>query len=74
MKNKIKNIMSTVFEIDEIEISDDISAGNFEKWDSLRHMNLIMALEDEFGISFSEEEMITMMSLKKILKAIDEKM
>ena len=40
---KIKEVMSVVFEIPLESISDDSSYDNIENWDSLRHLNLILA-------------------------------
>lgn len=53
---KIKQVMSVVFEIPVESICDDASSDNIENWDSLRHLNLILALEEEFGISIPDEE------------------
>ena len=35
-------------------------------WDSLNHMNLIVALEEEFDVTFDEEEINEMISLELI--------
>lgn len=71
MDKNIKRIMSNIFEIQEDEISDDSSIDKIESWDSLKHINLIIALEEHFGISVNEEEMLEMISyadIKRILK------
>jgi acyl carrier protein len=40
----------------QTEINEDSSADSIEQWDSLRHLNLVLALEEEFGISIPDEE------------------
>ncbi len=63
---KIKRVMSAVFEIPVESIADDASSDNIENWDSLRHLNLILALEDEFGISIPDEEVGNLVNYKLI--------
>ena len=52
----LKNVLAILFKVDIDEINDDSSMDNVEKWDSLSHLKLVLALEDEFKISFTEEE------------------
>ena len=52
MEIRIKTVMSAVFNLDVNTISRISSPDNIENWDSLKHMNLIIALEEEFGIEF----------------------
>ena len=66
MKDKIKNVMSAVFDIDKDIIGDDASTTNLENWDSINHMNLVIAIEDEFNIVFDDEEIVRITSLKSI--------
>ena len=63
---KIKQVMSAIFEIPVEIISDDASSDNIENWDSLRHLNLILALEEEFGVSIPDEEVGNMVNYKLI--------
>ena len=63
---KIKEVMSTVFEIPLESISDDSSYDNIENWDSLRHLNLILALEEEFEVSIPDEEVGNLVNYKLI--------
>ena len=72
LKEKIINVMSVVFEVDETEINEDSSADTIEKWDSLRHLNLILALEEEFGVSIPDEEVGNMVNYKIIYHVINE--
>jgi acyl carrier protein len=66
VENKIKYIMSSVFGIHKNEIHDNVSPDTVESWDSLKHMDLIVSLEEEFEIEFSDEEIIKMMNYKSI--------
>ena len=70
MKNKfdkkIKKIMATVFETNVEMISDDASPHNIENWDSLKHIKLIVALEDEFNIKLEVDEINAMVKFSII--------
>tara|TARA_B100002052_G_scaffold295184_1_gene321209 strand:- start:2255 stop:2488 length:234 start_codon:yes stop_codon:yes gene_type:complete len=74
MKNDIKKVMASVFLVDENEISDDISQSNFEKWESLQHLMLIVDIESKFGVSFEPEEIVEMTSLELIEKYLVQKL
>lgn len=66
MKEKIRKIMSLVFEIPAESIEDNATIDVIENWDSLNHMNLIVALEEEFNIRFTDEDILYLLSLQKI--------
>lgn len=69
---KIRKVMSLVFETEESAINDDSSSDNVENWDSLRHLNLILGLEEEFGISIPDTEVGNMVNYKIIAVVIKE--
>lgn len=74
MDNHIKNVMSAVLEIPIDEIDDDSSPDNVGSWDSLKHMNLVVALEEEFDIEFIDDEIVEMMNLSQIKIIVMEKL
>lgn len=65
--------MASVFGINEADIDEHASPATIEQWDSLRHMNLVLALEDEFGVSFSDEDITQMMNFKLLALTIKER-
>jgi acyl carrier protein len=69
---KIKQVMSAVFEIPVESITDYSSSDNIENWDSLRHLNLILALEEEFGVSIPDDEVGNLVNYKLIEITINE--
>lgn len=56
IKKRILEVMSSVFEIDESALNEDSSIDNVENWDSIRHLNLILAIEDEFSITIPDDQ------------------
>ena len=53
---KLKSIMSAVLKLDEQLIDISTSMDTVKSWDSLKHMNLIIALEREFGVDLEDDE------------------
>jgi acyl carrier protein len=74
MEDRIKNVMANVFDIDVTQITENASPDNIEKWDSLKHINLIVALEEEFSIEFSNEEIADLLNYQLILEVVKTKL
>lgn len=74
MNDQIKELMASIFEMEVSDIGNDASPETIESWDSLRHMNLIVALEDEFNIQFTDEEMLQMLNFQLISLILKEKL
>tara|TARA_B100001250_G_scaffold149451_1_gene128023 strand:+ start:22163 stop:22390 length:228 start_codon:yes stop_codon:yes gene_type:complete len=74
MKESIKKIMANTFEININDISEESSPNDFESWDSLRHLMLIVNLEEKFQIKFSDEELVSLVDFKNIYQIISKKM
>ena len=66
--------MSVVFEVPQNQINNKSSPDTLEAWDSLKYMNLIFALEEEFKIQFTDEETLQMLNYLLIKTIIIEKM
>lgn len=73
MEVRIKKVMCEVLSIQESDINDDLSPESVESWDSLKHMNLIVALEEEFDIEFDDEDIENLLNFKLIKLTIEDK-
>ena len=62
-----------MFELDPTFINENSSPDNIDNWDSLKHMMLISALEEEFDIQFSDQEMLELLNYKLIKHILTEK-
>ena len=56
IEKRIIFIMSEVFDINKDLIKNDSSTNNLVEWDSMNHMNLIVALEEDFKCDFDEDD------------------
>ena len=65
--------MEDIFGVPADKIPDNAEPSMIETWDSLKHMMLLLALEEEFDIRFSDEEMVEMLSLPIIIDVISAK-
>ena len=65
-KEKLKKIFSTVFKINEDKIDDKSSPSTVKGWDSLKQMNLVIAIEEEFDVEFDEDQIIAMQNFESI--------
>ena len=50
VKESVQELFREVFEDPDLEIFDDMTAHEVERWDSLEHINLIIATENSFKI------------------------
>lgn len=69
-----QSIFADILEIPADRITPTSTPDTLAGWDSVRHMNLILALEEELGIEFSESEIEATNDLPGILKLLDAKL
>jgi acyl carrier protein len=65
-EDELKQIMATMLNVDASTINEDSSMDNVPSWDSLRHMNLVLALEEEFKVTIPDEDAGNITSYKLI--------
>ena len=71
MREKLFEILSAVLEIPQDDISSDLTAENVESWDSLKHLNIVLTVEQEFGVAFTDEDILNMLSVQGIMDQIE---
>lgn len=73
MNSKLVKLLSDVFEIKENEITIDLVKDDIDSWDSLKQMDLVLSIENNYDISLEMEEIVKMSSLKSIVEIIESK-
>jgi acyl carrier protein len=68
----LKQVMATVLGVPVAAISESTSMDTVESWDSIKHMNLVLALEEEFGVSIPDEDAANITSYQLIKLVLDE--
>lgn len=61
MEQLLKQVIADVLKIDPVGVNGDLSIDNCEKWDSLKHIELMSSIEDNFDIERLSMDEITMM-------------
>jgi acyl carrier protein len=62
LDQKIRQIFADVFSVPLESVQPDSSPETIETWDSLQHLNMVLALEQEFGVQFEPEEIEKLLS------------
>jgi acyl carrier protein len=69
-ERKMRDVMALMLEIPADEISDATEMDAVEGWDSLKHLKIVLALEETFDVSFEEEIALEITSVPKIRVAL----
>ena len=72
--SKLHEIFLDVFDLDELELTDETSATDIEEWDSLSHIQLIVAIEKAFGIKFTSLEIMKWRNVGEMVTSMQEKL
>ena len=67
---KLNGIFQEVFDDDNIEVCDSTTSADIEEWDSLEHINLVGAVEQEFGFKFDMGQVVSMKDVGEMVDII----
>jgi acyl carrier protein len=73
MDARLRRLVADVFDLDAAAVTAATSVDTVPGWDSLKHLNLVIALESEFGVSFAPEEIPELLSVEIIALTLREK-
>ncbi|MPM93820.1 hypothetical protein SDC9_140962 [bioreactor metagenome] len=68
----LKSLIADIFGVDAKSINEDTSIDTVDEWDSIKHLNLILALESEFDVTFSEQETVEILNYPLIVLTLKE--
>lgn len=71
---RVRQLVADIFNLPQSRIEPSSSPDTIEGWDSLQHLNLTLALEHEFGVQFTPEEINQLLSVELIADLLDEKL
>lgn len=71
---KLNEVFREVFDEEDITVTETTTADDIEDWDSLEHINLMAAVEQEFGIKFTMGQIVTMKNVGEMATIILEKL
>lgn len=73
LMERLNDIFCEVFDDDDIKIAHEMTANDVDGWDSLSHVNLIVAIEGRFNIRFSQKELLSFKNVGEMLRCIESK-
>ena len=71
--NRINEVIGLILMTNGEALKDSDNANSIENWDSVTHIVLLTAIEEEFGFKFSDEQMENISTIGEIRKAASEK-
>jgi len=71
---KLNEIFMDVLDLDECKLTEATSANDIEEWDSLSHIQLIVAVERAFNIHFSSAEIMRWQNVGQMVDSIINKL
>ncbi len=74
IKKTVIEIVADVCKISANQVKEDSSIGDFEKWDSMGHLNIMTQIQDKFDIEIDAEEMIDIEDVSDIIRTVEEKL
>ncbi len=72
--DRVKNIIADLFLVPADEIGPESSPNTIERWDSLQHLNLVLAVEQTFGLQLSLEDIERMTDVGAVAELVKEKL
>jgi len=70
---RVANVFAAVFVVPAVSVTIDTIPDDVPKWDSLGHMAMVAALEQEFGVQFELDEVMEMATVSKIVEIVTAK-
>ena len=67
---KLFDLIESVFEISKDDYSENTFINKIETWDSLKHMEFIVTLENQFNINLTGNEIAELHTIKDVMKLL----
>lgn len=74
IKARLQEVFRDVFDDDGLVIFDEMAAKDIEEWDSLKHVQLIVATEQEFKVTFKTAEVMDLQNVVEFIALIQDKL
>ena len=73
-EERLREVVAAMLELDVADVDDDTSTDTVLIWDSVRHMNLVIALEQAFDITIPDDDVATMTSYPIVRAVVEEQL
>lgn len=73
MNNKVCGVVAMIMGVPVETVTEDSSPNSLPRWDSLRHMKLVLAIEEAFGMQFTDEEIVSIKDVRSIVALLGQR-
>ena len=70
LENQVFKVLAQVLDVESSQINLSSSPDTLSDWDSLKQIQILMALEQEFGVRFNEDQMARLGSANEIITTL----
>jgi len=71
---ELRTVAADIFAVAPSQINADSTPESVDNWDSISHVSLVVAIEEQYGVSFHPDEIVDMLSLGKIAELLAAKL
>lgn len=71
---ELSEVFRVVFDDEELVVTEENSANDIERWDSMTHVLLLSAIEERFGIEFNQKEIRKFQTVGDLLASVNDKL
>lgn len=70
IRTRVTPLLRAILKTPHLDVRDDLRATDVPEWDSLAHINLIVAIEDEFGVELTTSDHLALRSVGDIIDVL----
>jgi acyl carrier protein len=70
---QLNEVFQDVFEDEDLQVQAQTSARDIDDWDSLMHVNLVLAVESRFGVRFTSTEVAGLKDVGELMALVEKK-
>lgn len=74
ISDQLKKVILNVLELEDFDMKDETTADQVPGWDSLNHINVILAIEKEYNLKFKGIEILKIKNIGELQQLIDSKL
>jgi acyl carrier protein len=73
MEQRVEELIASLFDMRREDVTDCLAMRNTDGWDSLKHIELVVSIEETFGVRLELDDIVAMQTLKDIKRILREK-
>jgi len=72
--DEIKDVIGLILDLEPDEVNEETGADNTEAWDSFAQLQILLALEEKYGVEFLPEDFEEMVSVNCVMQVMERKL